>query len=562
MIAQLASNQSCRPSNRSLWPVCYWTVIALLFVGAVWQRFKLPLDPIADPDTWGYLSPGLRKLTGAEFGHTNGRNFVYPGFLFLVLRLFGTFRAIAATQHLLGLLAGAVFLLSWKRAQVFVPNPRIGRVGYDLLGLGGAAVFLLQWQTIAFEQAIRPESICAFVLSVTFYFLIQFLACFFVEHRRTAAVAYGIALSFVAIFLASIKPSFVFASLFVLTPIIALLWRKDWLWQKVWFSLGFAVSAAILLLPEYFLRRNDELSRTFLPTTLFVIHANLIRDQLADDLAKNVTLPYSRDQLERLYVTLRAEITKSHTARHYAYHSLGFDPDFLMYDPNSIAVQTRREFRGDIAAVCAFYRFYYWRIWQKRPQQVLEKVARQMRTFYLPYCRAYEPRITQKFGGAYQQSVLSLGDPICRKVWTAYPAAVDFMTRTQELGRRELRFQQPLLLPIIPMLVLPASITYSTLLIVAFVLAGFVAPISAPFGRLRAVASLAVFAFLFNAAYCLEVAVISSLDIPRYLTVQMYSTLVAQLLGLWFVLEFVSEMWERRKQRLAQETPQDARRHL
>jgi len=562
MIAQLANNQSCRPSNPSLFPVCYWTVIALLFAGAVWQRFKLPLDPIADPDTWGYLSPALRKLTGAEFGHTNGRNFVYPGFLFLVLRLFGTFRAIATTQHLLGLLAGAVFLVSWKRAQVFVPNPRIGRVGYDLLGLGGAAVVLLQWQTIAFEQAIRPESICTFVLSVTLYFLIQFLACFFVEHRRTATVAYGIALSFAAIFLASIKPSFVFASLFVLTPIIALLWRKDWLRQKVWFSLGFAVSAAILLLPEYFLRRNDELSRTFLPTTLFAFHANLIRDQLADDLTKNVNLPYSRDRLERLYLTLRAEITKSHTARHYAYRSLGFDPDFLMYDPNSIAVQTRREFRGDIAAVCAFYRFYYWRIWQKRPQQVLEKVARQMRTFYLPYCRAYEPRITQKFGGAYQQSVLSLGDPICRKVWTAYPAAVDFMTRTQELGRRELRFQQPLLLPIIPMLVLLASITYSTLLIVAFVLAGFVAPISAPFGRLRAVASLAVFAFLFNAAYCLEVAVISSLDISRYRTVQMYSTLVAQLLGLWFVLEFVSEMWERRKQRLAQETPQDARRHL
>jgi hypothetical protein len=129
------------------------------------------------------------------------------------------------------------------------------------------------------------------------------------------------------------------------------------------------------------------------------------------------------------------------------------------------------------------------------------------------------------------------------------------MTRTQELGRRELRFQQPLLLPIIPMLALLASITYSTLLIVALVLAGFVAPISAPFGRLRVVASLAVFAFLFNAAYCLEVAVISSLGISRYLTVQMYSTLVAQLLGLWFVLEFVSEMWERRKQRLAQGTP-------
>src|SRR2546423_13276105 len=119
MIAQLASNQSCRPSNRSLWPVCYWTVIALLFAGAVWQRFKLPLDPIADPDTWGYLSPALRKLTGAEFGHTNGRNFIYPGFLFLILSLFADFRAITFVQHLLGLMAGASFFLTLPRLRSF-----------------------------------------------------------------------------------------------------------------------------------------------------------------------------------------------------------------------------------------------------------------------------------------------------------------------------------------------------------------------------------------------------------------------------------------------------------
>jgi len=55
----------------------------LLFACAAWKRFALPLDPIADPDTWGYLSPALRKLIGAEFGHTSGRNFIYPGFLFL-----------------------------------------------------------------------------------------------------------------------------------------------------------------------------------------------------------------------------------------------------------------------------------------------------------------------------------------------------------------------------------------------------------------------------------------------------------------------------------------------
>ena len=88
-----------------------------------------------------------------------------------------------------------------------------------------------------------------------------------------------------------------------------------------------------------------------------------------------------------------------------------------MFNPDSIAIQTRREFRGDVTALCAFYRFYYGRIWQKQPAPLLEKVARQMQMFLLPYCRAYDPRISRKLGGEYQYSVVSLSDPICRKVW-------------------------------------------------------------------------------------------------------------------------------------------------
>ena len=110
MMAQLASRQSFRPGKDLLWPICYWATVAFIFAWAVWQRFKLPLNPIADPDTWGYLSPALRKLTGAEFGHSQSRNFLYPGFLYLVLRCFGDFRAIGVVQHLLGLAAGWVIL--------------------------------------------------------------------------------------------------------------------------------------------------------------------------------------------------------------------------------------------------------------------------------------------------------------------------------------------------------------------------------------------------------------------------------------------------------------------
>jgi hypothetical protein len=482
-------------------------------------------------------------LTGAEFGHTYGRNFVYPGFLFLILRVFSDFRAITIAQHFLGLFAGALFLLTWKRVRVLVPDPRIDRFGHDLLGLGGLAIFLLQWQTIVFEKEIRPEGICAFVLSIIFYFLVQFVGCFFLENRRSAATVYAVALACSAILLASIKPSFALASVFVLTPVIPLLWRKGWSRPKIAFSLAFPLIAALFLLPEYFLSRGDEMSRTFLPTTLFAIHADLIRDQLAHDLQNHASLPYSRDRLERLYLALKSEITKSRLLRPDVYPVLGFDPDYLMYDPNSIASQARQEFDGDPNALCAFYRFYYWRIWQKQPARVLEKIGRQFLVFYLPYCRAYDFGITRKFGERYDLGCTSLTDARYRKVWTSYRPAVEFMQRAEQLSQHILRFQQVLIVPIAVFLF---AIGYTSWLGVALLLAAIVAG-NDQWGRLRILSRMVVFAYLFNAACNLEVAVISSLELRRYITVQMYSALFAQLLGLWFMLEFVVQLFEPRR---------------
>jgi hypothetical protein len=77
--------QSSKPSSRllggKLGRFAYWSAVAAVFAWAAWLRFRLPLDPIAVPDTSGYLSPALRKLIGTQFGHTFGRNFIYPALL-------------------------------------------------------------------------------------------------------------------------------------------------------------------------------------------------------------------------------------------------------------------------------------------------------------------------------------------------------------------------------------------------------------------------------------------------------------------------------------------------
>ena len=79
----------------------------------------------------------------------------------------------------------------------------------------------------------------------------------------------------------------------------------------------------MLLLPENFLSREDEMTRTFLPTTLFVFHADVIPDQLANDLENSISLAYSADRLKRLHAALSTEIAKSHAASSKASRSLG-----------------------------------------------------------------------------------------------------------------------------------------------------------------------------------------------------------------------------------------------
>ena len=64
-------------------------------------------------------------------------------------------------------------------------------------------------------------------------------------------------------------------------------------------------------------------------------------------------------------------------------------------------------------------------------------------------------------------------------------------------------------------------------------------------------AALVVFAYSYNMASCLEVAVVHSLELGRYVTVQLFFTILAQFLALWFILELALEMRSRIKARNA-----------
>jgi hypothetical protein len=543
MMAQLASRQSFRPGRDLLWPICYWTTVAFIFAWAVWQRFKLSLIPIADPDTWGYLSPALRKLTGAEFGHTQSRNFLYPGFLHLVLRCFGDFRAIAIVQHLLGVAAGGVLLLTWRRLRVFVPDSLVNPSLHDAVGLAGTAIYLLASDTIRIETQLRPEGVCAFLISINLYFTVQFVSSSFLEHRRTGAVVCGSATVLTSLLLASAKPSFWFATVVVIVPVAAFFLRPNWVRQKIALGLGMVLIASLVLWPERVLSRKDEASQTFLPTMLFVIHADLIRDQMAADLKENASLPYSKDWLERVYVALNSEIAKSETNYPGHYPSLQFDPEYLWFDPSSITTQLRREFGSNISALCNFYRFYYWRTWQRRPFRALQKVARQFSIYYYPNCPAYAPMKIWPLMDVYERAATSLDSEEYRRIARSLPALTDFMQRTKSLAVNAPATKQQ---PILREALADLAVSYMSLLLLALILCAIIFWKQARWRRLRWLAAMVLFGSAYNAASCLEIAIVNSLEVHRYVTVQMYATLLTQFLAFWLILEFALDITQRR----------------
>jgi hypothetical protein len=214
------------------------------------------------------------------------------------------------------------------------------------------------------------------------------------------------------------------------------------------------------------------------------------------------------------------------------------------YHKDPIAVQLRREFGGNVSALCTFYWFYYRRIWRERPLLVLKKITRQMAIFYRPVCPAYNSRKLWPLTDVYEESMFSLYREPYRKIWATYRPAVDFMNRTEVLARSAPVIEQQAYIRK-PLLFLAK--TYLVLLFIALAVSAAVLLQKRHRKHLGWLAALVLFAYLYNAAACLEVAVIHSLDNQRYVTVQIFLALLAQFLALWLVLEFVIGMRDRAK---------------
>jgi hypothetical protein len=520
---------------RSHFVYVYWVALVLIFGWAIWLRFSLPSAPTADPDTWGYLSPAMGKLIGTGWVH-HLRNYFYPGFLFLLLRVFDDFRAITAVQHLLGVAAGGLFLVVWRRTRDFATPARVPREVHALMGLGAVAIYLFALDPMRFETSIRPEGIAPFIVMLNIWLVVEFAWRCWMRRTERLPLALGWAAVGSAVILSLARPSLAIAATGALAPVAAAVFGRFPLRSKLVFVGGSIVVAGALLLPEEFLARGDDDAETFLPTDLFMIHAAIIRDQMAADVASGASLPYPTDWLRRTERRLTAEITKS--GNEHPYPTLGLQPDYLMFGPDSFHAGMRREFRGRSDEMCAFYRFYYWRTWREQPKRMVAKIARQFRVFYASPCPAYHLTKTWRIRHDYVLSREAMGFARFGKIWANYPPLATLISRTEHWAHSPLVVRGP---SPIEKWKKYLAFTYLPCLAVAIGLATYVFIRQPSRRRLGLLAALVLFSYWYNFGTCLEIAIVHSLDNHRYDRMQLIFTVLAQSATFLLAVEFALE---------------------
>jgi hypothetical protein len=518
----------------TLWSIAYFAIAAFLFVAAAQIRFSLPQDPLEDGDP-GYLWPALMKLSGGTFVHIQGLNFLYPGMIYLILRVFADFRAISVIQHILGLAAGALFLASWSRLGDFFPKPRLNRVAHEAIGLWGAAIYLLSNAPVLFEMLIRSDAVCMFFEAFVFWLIVQFFYYQVISPNARRAVIYGVPVVVNSFVLASLKPSFAlmafFAGGFVTWLVVT---AKGSVGRKVAFFGTIIPIIVALTLTEHHLRRNDQTVKLFLPETLFVIHAKIIHAQMAADLKDARASIYSRDWLRVACDDLEAEIQRSHNLYPQKFPLLGFYPEYLRSGNADSLLDRWRHELGD-EQFLGFLNYWYWHSMVRRPLAFVEKVVGQLGVFYSMDCPAFSPyRNLPLASWAYALSFAKLSQPESLHLLAMVPVGQEFLARTKKLLSTNIVIHENTL---VRMWNIWCARSYLTILLLSAALAGWSLFRRNGSEPLKLPAFLVILFYSANFGNIFGISVVHTMEVWRYSAVQFIAALFAQLWAIRWLME-------------------------
>ena len=526
-------------------------LLAFILVRAIIARFRLPQYPFIDNDFWGYLNPALSALSGHGFVHTQGRDSLYPGFVYAVLKLGGDLRAVSVVQHLVGLATGVLMLVAYRRVSRLLRSPGYEAWGIvSLFGLLPAALYLTSPATIRYENCIRPEEIFPFFVVLSICLNLEFIQRRWVAPAPKAAAWLGAAQLAVSVVAYKLKPSFGFAVFFANVPLLASLVRTGMpARNKALMAGGGAMFCVLfLLLPESLLKRRDENAAVFLPDTLLTIHAEMVHDQIAADIAANRPSPFAPATVRSLLARLDTQLPVSRRPENDPYPSLGCNPDYLLYTDCVCDGVTQRTHEGNTERA-ALGMYYYKRAFLHQPGRMLEKIWNQMEIFYHFGSLDRRPILTYTWHMMgtrllgleqdYRRNVALSQRPRFRKYAAIYPPAQRFIEASARLSDWPLSIEQK---PIMTVSQKILELLYLPGLLAALFIAAWPVYTGRRHTDRLLPALVALLTFSYNFGNVLTIAVVHSLDVERYVENQLAFTLLAAASGLLVMVETVRRL--------------------
>jgi len=309
-----------------------FVAVVLLVIGAMQARAGLPAIPLSTWDSWGFLNPALSWLSGDGFQQTNGRDWFYPGILTLFLKTTGSYAGIFYWQQVLGILSVVLMAVTWRVWASLLPLSSWTRLAVTLVGVIPIWVQVTNPQTIFFETLLRPEAIMPFFVYGQLACLLAYCRYRWLKPSSTLALIFGALALFLGYACLLLKPSWLFAFAATVAPVfVGILGSGTSLKSRLLApAVGITLSLVVLWLPPKLWYLKDSASKTFLPSTLFTVHADLMAKHLAGTIS---TLPANdpeKVKLETILAHLDKELAVARTIPHN-YDKLGFDPDYLYY---------------------------------------------------------------------------------------------------------------------------------------------------------------------------------------------------------------------------------------
>jgi hypothetical protein len=378
-IPKLVTYSDSRKLRRSI-DIAAFVLICTSVIAGAFIRRDLPSVPIPDSDSWGYVSPALSWLGGAGFQQSEGRDWLYPAILAVILKLGGDFSAIVRVQQCLGLLAAPIM---WSSFRIWLSLFCEQRVFLYLmtapLGLTAVYLYVLNPSLALFDISVRPEGVLPFFTLLYLLFVTAYFQARWRSRSIWLAIGCGagcLALSYAILLL---RPSWGLSFGFTFAFLIAGIFRNGTRTIRFLPLLtGIGLVAALAICPRLIGFQRDSASRLFLPTTLVSIHA----PQIVESGRKHglIDQEHNNSLTQETVLCQALETVLIEARKRPGYTSLGFDPDYIKYDADFFGRLEQKEHwtDGQLAAAC--YSAYF-KAWAGAPKAMLEKIMKQLAFF-------------------------------------------------------------------------------------------------------------------------------------------------------------------------------------